>query len=97
MILQNHCRGCHSAPPKNQAPIPLVSFEHLQAASVADPSKPVYESVAARIKDNTRPMPPAPNPRLTAAEIAVIDAWVGSGAMTGAECVSTDPGSGGGW
>jgi len=96
-ILQNQCRGCHSAPPKNDAPMPLVTFDHLQAASVTDPSTPVYEAVAARIKDNTRPMPPAPNARLTAAEIEVIDGWVGSGAMTGDVCMSADSGGGGGW
>jgi len=96
-ILQNHCRACHSAPPTNQAPMPLVTFEHLQAPSVSDPSVPVYEAVAARIKDDARPMPPAPNARLTPAEIEVIDTWVGSGAMTGDVCASSEPGGGGGW
>lgn len=96
-LLQNHCRGCHSAPPKNQAPMPLVSFDQLQAPSPSNANTPVYEAVAARIKDNARPMPPPPNARLTAAEIEVIDAWVESGAMTGSVCVSSEPGGGGGW
>src|SRR5262245_26795932 len=72
-ILQKNCQTCHAATPAYGAPMPLVSYADLATNHVAD-------RVKARIHDDNKPMPPSPNPRLSASDMAVIDKWVGAGA-----------------
>jgi uncharacterized membrane protein len=75
-LLQSRCQGCHSNPPMNGAPMSLVSYANLTAASVADPAMSFAQRALARMQNTVAPMPPAPNARATAAEIASMSAWV---------------------
>jgi hypothetical protein len=87
-VLQAHCRTCHQNPPLSGAPMPLMTWQNLQAPSHSDPSTPVYKMVEKRIHDDQAPMPQPPNPRLGAADLATLDAWVSAGGPAGtAACV----------
>ena len=88
-VLAKNCQSCHSATPKYGAPMPLVTHDDLVNASL-EPGKKVYEEVGLRIHDDLHPMPQAPNPRLSAADTATLDAWIASGApAASATCATT--------
>jgi cytochrome c5 len=95
-LLQTRCVMCHASPPVNGAPMPLVNFANLIAASFVDPTKTFAQRALARIQQTAGQMPPAPNARATAAEISALGNWInagypspgcgmnGTGGMTGA-------------
>jgi hypothetical protein len=75
--------------------MPLTTWDSLQAPAKSDPTKKVYELVSARIKDNARPMPQAPNPRLASQDVATIDAWIAAGTPKSATtCTTVTPDAG---
>jgi len=76
-VLTRKCGNCHGAQPAFGASTPLVNHDDLTKTFNG---KKVYELVAARIKDEARPMPPMPNPRLSPQESAPIASWVQAGA-----------------
>lgn len=78
-VLGTSCQGCHSAEPGLQAPMALMTREDLLAPAVSDPSRQVYELMLERVHDARAPMPPPSSRRLTASELAAIDAMQGAG------------------
>lgn len=90
-ILEKNCRSCHSNPPKFGAPHPELTWEDMQAPSKSDPNTPVYKQVAKRIHDDVKPMPQAPNPRLSALDTSVLDDWIAQGAPARAANDSCTP------
>lgn len=93
-LLAARCRSCHGNTPKYGAPMPLVTFEDLHAAARSTPGKKVYEVARDRVHDAVRPMPPQPNPSLTAEEKGVLDAWIQGGASSQENaCRPTDAGA----
>jgi hypothetical protein len=92
-ILGAHCRQCHGATLSYGAPMALVTDADLLAPLPSDPKRRVVDGVLARIHDDARPMPQAPNPRLSAADLATLDAYAAAGAPAG-DCVPSE-GSGG--
>jgi len=93
-LLQTRCLGCHSNPPINGAPMSLVSYANLTAPSLVDPNQTFAQRALARMQNAAAPMPPAPNARASAAEIAAMSAWVSSLYPRGT-CGTTVTGSGG--
>lgn len=96
-IVVPHCQGCHSNPPQSGAPMPLVTWEDFHATTPVDALGPqpvtgtyVYQTVQYRIADDQAPMPQPPNPRLDAADLATMNAWLTSGApqTDGATCAA---------
>jgi hypothetical protein len=85
-VLTSRCQSCHGSPPTFGAPMPLVTWADLQAPSISDRSRRVFEMVAQRIHDEKKPMPQAPNPPLDAAETKTLDAWIAAGAPLGPDC-----------
>jgi hypothetical protein len=85
-VLEKKCQQCHSNPPRFGAPMPLVTFNDLHAASVIDPSQQVYQRVLARIHDAAAPMPPPSTGGLDPAEMATLDGWLKAGAPQTAGC-----------
>jgi uncharacterized membrane protein len=79
-VLAQRCRECHSAPPKQGAPMALVTYADLVAAARSDPSKHVYDLVEQRIHEDAKPMPPQPSKRLDDQESSALDSWIGKGA-----------------
>lgn len=90
-VIDQGCRSCHSNPPKFGAPMPLVSQDDLMAPSHSDPNTPVYKLVGTRIHDDTKPMPQAPNQRLSALDTSTLDDWVAAGAPARAASDSCTP------
>lgn len=95
-VLAAQCRGCHGSKPSFGAPMPLVSLADLHAPARSDRTRHVYELVQRRIHDDARPMPQAPNPRLTAADAETLDAWVARGAPKSEAACGTSPADDGG-
>jgi hypothetical protein len=87
-VLARSCRSCHGAPPAFGAPMPLVTYDDLHAPAHTDPSRAVFSLVGARIHDDAHPMPQPPNPRLSSADTATLDAWIAAGAPAGAACAA---------
>ena len=91
-VLARRCQSCHSATPQYGAPMPLVTRADLLAPAPSDPTRRVFEDVGARIHDDAQPMPNAPNPRLDAADLATLDAWIAAGApASAASCAPAGP------
>jgi hypothetical protein len=80
-VLETHCGGCHGREPRFGAPMPVVNYDDLAAPSPRDPSRTVAAQVQKRIHDDARPMPPPPNPRLSASDRAILDTWIDGGAQ----------------
>ena len=95
-VLKSRCQTCHGSETKYGASAPLVTYEDLQKNGPgASSSKKVLELVKERIHDDNRPMPPVPNERLSSAELAVLDGWIGAGApASDARCTNEKPDDG---
>ncbi|HKU39692.1 MAG TPA: PQQ-binding-like beta-propeller repeat protein [Polyangiales bacterium] len=77
-VLKQHCVQCHGRIRKEGAPVSLIdsaSF-HRDAGGLSEGA-----AVLARVRSNERPMPPPPAARLSAAEIATLESWIGPGAQ----------------
>lgn len=81
-ILRARCHACHGSPPSG--PVRLVTWDDLAASSPAEPAATVATRVLARIRDDARPMPPSPVPRLSPADVATMEQWITSGMPRGA-------------
>ncbi|WP_394747182.1 hypothetical protein [Spongiimicrobium salis] len=69
-ITQGICNECHSDPPQNGAPIPLVTLENVRSAIE-------NRGLIGRINSNTAPMPPSG--LLPVATRELFDRWVEDG------------------
>lgn len=88
-LMQARCTSCHGDLPTQGAPMPLTTLADLRAGSVRHPGQSHAQRSAARMRDTTLPMPPAPHAPATADEAALIEAWISSG-QTG--CANPDAG-----
>ncbi len=92
-LLQTRCQGCHTNPPLNGAPMPLLTYANLTAASLADPTMTFAQRALGRMQAGT--MPPAPNALATAAEMTSMSNWIASMYPRGT-CGTTTGGGGAG-
>lgn len=92
-VLKTRCQTCHASEPKYGASTALVTWDDLQKPGPGgSANKKVYELVKERIHDDARPMPPSPQPRLDANELAAVDGWIAGGAKSSpARCTSEAP------
>jgi hypothetical protein len=90
-VLAASCTDCHGRPLAEGAPVALVSYADLVAPSLSDPNRSVAAVSIDRIKETRRPMPP--DEALGAADVAVLEAWVGAGMPRG-ECRGKTAGAG---
>jgi hypothetical protein len=82
-ILKEKCQTCHGSPLMS-GPMPLITWADLQAASTAKPGQTIAQRVKARIADTALPMPPTGRTQLTAADKAVLNAYIDGGAKSAA-------------
>jgi uncharacterized membrane protein len=72
-----HCRECHDDPPTMFAPMPLRSWQDVQAQAPArHDGASVYERIFVRIHDPSFPMPPKTRAALDDETRAMLDAWI---------------------
>lgn len=82
-VLVSVCQFCHTSPPRNGAPFPLVTFADVHA--VID-GRPVYEYMAEALAAGRMPLPPMD---LDAEERALLIEWTSAKAPpreAGASC-----------
>jgi hypothetical protein len=92
-ILVAKCQTCHGNPLMS-GPMPLITWNDLQATSPAYAGVKISERVKARIHNSAAPMPPAARPPLTAQELATLDAYLDAGApQSTATCGSSGGGA----
>ncbi|HET9956561.1 MAG TPA: hypothetical protein VFQ61_18795 [Polyangiaceae bacterium] len=85
-IVARNCQGCHASSPRFGATHPLISAADFQGEASSQ--------VLSRVRDAVRPMPPAPNARISDADLAVLESWLNSGAPAGhceTPTAATDP------
>lgn len=90
-VLAAQCTSCHASPPIGGAPMSLLSYADLSAASRTMPGLTNVELSIMRMSATTLRMPPAPSPAASAADIAVLQAWVDGGMRMGTCSVPTSP------
>ncbi len=88
-FLARHCASCHGATPAGGSPMSLATWSDLQAPSLIDGSKTMAEMSVVRMRNSTRPMPPAPAV-VPEAELQIFEAWVAAGAAS-AKCDTEPP------
>lgn len=54
-VLVDSCQGCHAATPRFGAPMPLMTWDDIQAPSVTDPSRTVAELMTMRVSAGEMP------------------------------------------
>ena len=79
-VLSDHCTSCHGSPP-NGAPMSLVSYADLAAASPYGGT--IAQRAYVRMSSATSPMPPGSGITVPAAQIASFKAWLDAGMPTG--------------
>jgi polyvinyl alcohol dehydrogenase (cytochrome) len=76
-VLKSHCVRCHGKTLRAGAPYALVSVADFRR-ELGDYT--VGSAVVGRVADDARPMPPPPNGRLSADEMATLRSWISAGA-----------------
>jgi len=80
-LMRAKCQSCHSPPPRlRSVPMALATYDDLVAPSPSDAQTTSIDMSIARMQDTTAPMPPAPAAPATAAEVAILQAWIDAGA-----------------
>jgi hypothetical protein len=80
-VLARACSSCHGQPLAGGAPNRLVTYADLLSPSLGDPNATAAQASLERMKDAKQPMPPE---GASAADIAVLQAWVAAGTPKGA-------------
>ena len=73
-VLQNVCQKCHSSPPQNSAPFPLVSYDDTQ---VVMSGKPVWMYMRTVLQTGVMPLPPV---TIAPSDLATLLHWLDDGA-----------------
>jgi len=90
-ILVANCQSCHGQAPAGGAPMSLVTYADLTAPAKTDPTQTVAAMCVTRMQSTTAPMPPAPTPALSAADLATFQSWVSAGMPMGSCTSGPDP------
>jgi len=92
-VLVGSCTGCHGTPPSGGAPQALNSLAALKAASPGYPGQSNGQRAVARMADTASPMPPSPNPPVSATAQSAFAAWVSAGMPAGSCSTPADAGT----
>jgi len=77
------CVSCHSDPPVAGAVGSLLTYADLTAPAPTDATMTMAQMAVTRMTSPTKPMPPAPLPGATAAQIMALSSWVAAGSPMG--------------
>ena len=81
-VLETTCQTCHASPPREDAPLPLVTYADTQASYTALPAYdrvPTWRVMGDAIRVGDMPRSPVKE-SFTEAERATLLTWVGNGA-----------------
>ncbi|HEX6242082.1 MAG TPA: hypothetical protein VFZ61_14330, partial [Polyangiales bacterium] len=73
-VLDKHCTTCHDGQGSFGSPFGLTTYADVTKDSPGFPGKKIYERMGVRLHDTARPMPP--QGEVSAADKAVLDAWI---------------------
>jgi hypothetical protein len=81
-ILQSRCQTCHTDPPQNGAPFPLITYA--QVHSLIAGITPTYEEMYDLIQPNGDPhMPYGDAPQLSSGQLTTLSDWLAACAPPG--------------
>jgi polyvinyl alcohol dehydrogenase (cytochrome) len=87
-VLKVNCVMCHGATPQHSAPISLI---HASDFTAPRANATVGQIALMRMQNDQRPMPPAPQARLSAGDFATLATWINGGALAAPDgCVVDD-------
>jgi hypothetical protein len=93
-LMRAKCQSCHSPPPRlRSVPMALATYDDLVAPAPTDAQMRTIDMSIERMQDTMAPMPPAPADPATAADVAVLQAWIDAGSP--ATCDTGTAGAGG--
>lgn len=97
-FIATNCRECHADPPRNTAPMSLVTVADFQRSSISAPDKRVGDVVIDRLSSTQKRMPPLPRDEATASEKQTMANWLAAGlpARAGSDACATGTGGSGG-
>jgi hypothetical protein len=73
-VLENVCQQCHTSPPRNSAPFPLVTYEDTQ---VIASGQPIWTYMRTALQDGVMPLPPV---EIDSADRDTLIRWLDAGA-----------------
>jgi hypothetical protein len=91
-VVWRRCVTCHATPPRNGAPMSLVTRDDFLLPAVTDPSRRVIDLVPIRLADARDPMPE--DGPLSTEDRATLDAWLAAGGPERSgtdECTTVEP------
>lgn len=89
-VLKSVCQQCHTAPPRNSAPFPLVTYDDTQ---VVASGKPIWRYMLTALQNGLMPLPPV---QIALADRDALIRWLNAGApprVTTNDCSEQDAGS----
>jgi hypothetical protein len=90
-LLASRCVTCHGVNPSQGAPMSLVTYADLVAPAISNPTMTVSQMAVVRMQATVAQMPPAPAVHASAAEVAILQSWIGAGYPHGG-CAGPDAG-----
>jgi hypothetical protein len=78
-LLAARCWACHGTQPVGGAPMSLVTYGDLTAASKSVPGETNAQLAVARMQSLTAPMPPGTSPTVPAREVLSLQSWISAG------------------
>lgn len=90
-LLSTRCHECHGS--FDEGLPRLVTYEDLLGPAPSDPAQRLVDVALRRVRADRGRMPPPPNARLAADEIAILQDWVDRGTPRGACSAARDAGA----
>jgi hypothetical protein len=96
-VLETVCQTCHSAPPQNSAPFPLVTYDDTHVVNAITNGKPIWHYMLSAVQSGLMPLTPV---QINAGDRDALLAWLNAGAPARTptdmcSVVSADPGDAG--
>jgi mono/diheme cytochrome c family protein len=93
-VFASHCASCHGTATAAGAPMSLATRADLMKEAPLTKGHSSAVEAVARMKNDARPMPPAPMARVSASDLAKVEAWVAAGMPAGtASCAAPAAGT----
>jgi len=92
-VLRAKCHTCHTMPPRNGAPMSLLTWAATQNLTSDSATVKVWQRAREYVSSGYMPYMGSPTGPLTATEKATLLAWLDAGAQPAAQACADDPGA----
>jgi uncharacterized membrane protein len=92
-VLRAKCHTCHTMPPRNGAPMSLLTWAATQNLASGSATQKIWERARDYVANNYMPYMGSPTGPLTPAEKATLLGWLTAGAPPAAQACPSDAGA----